>query len=276
MKYFYENRSSTLYDNIKVSIYENENLNYLAHWHNDAEINYVKEGTIFIGVNNEKYSLSKGDMAIFNSGDIHYFETKELTSKVITLVFNTEFIGLSSNWPPKGRFTSPFVSKRIIESSELVNIEKLLDKILKEYTTRNDYYELFIKSSLSEICGLLLRNLDTESQKHNNNFSKVRIMQKVFSYIEDNYQTDISLRSIANHFNIDPYNLSKNFNLITGINLKTYINTLRLLKAEDMILNTSKDITDIALDSGFNSIRSFNRAFKQIKGYPPSSLRRLK
>lgn len=273
MKYFYENRFTTFYNDIKVSIYENENLNYLAHWHNDAELTYVKEGTLYVGVNNEKYSLNEGDMAIFNSGDIHHFETRELSSKAITLVFNTEFIGLSSNWPPKGRFSSPFIPKSVIENSDLVKIKKILNKILEEYKSKSDYYELFIKSGLNEICGLLLRNLDIKDSKHEINHSKVRIMQNVFSYIEDNYQSDISLQNIANHFNIDPYNLSKDFNILTGINLKTYINTLRIFKAEDMIVNTNKDITDIALDSGFNCIRSFNRAFKQIKGYTPSSLR---
>lgn len=276
MKYFYENRSGSFYNNIQVSIYENINLNYLAHWHNDAELTYVREGTICIGVNNQKYTLTEGDMGVFNSGDIHYYETTNVPSKLLTLVFNTEFIGLSSNWPPKGRFVSPFIPKSIIENSELTNIKHILLKILKEKKSQNEYYELFIKAGLNEICGLLLRNLDIESNERESNSSRIRIMQKVFGYIEDNYQLDISLQSIANNFNIDPYNLSKDFNLLTGTNLKTYINTLRLFKAEDMILNTNKDITDIALDSGFNSIRSFNRAFKQLKGYTPSSLRHNK
>ena len=273
MKYFYENRSNSMYNTIQVSIYENVNLNYLAHWHNDAELVYIKEGTIYIGVNNERYLLSEGDMAVINSGDIHYYESTEIPSKIITLVFNTEFIGLSSDWPPKGRFVSPYVEKNVIENSELRHIPSLLYKISKEYNSKDDYYDIFIKASLNEICGLLLRNVPIDNNKRESNTSRVQTMQKVFGYIEDNYHMDISLQNIADNFNIDPYNLSKDFNLLTGTNLKTYINTLRLFKAEDLILNTNKDITDIALDSGFNSIRSFNRAFKQLKGYTPSSLR---
>lgn len=274
MKYFYENRSHSLYNNIQVSIYENENFNYLAHWHNDAEITYVKEGTINLGVNDKKYSLCEGDMGVFNSGDIHYYESTESPSKIITLIFNSEFIGLPSNWPPKGRFASPYVPRELIENSELANIKSILIKILKENTLKQSYYEFFIKAGLNEICGLLLRNLQLESVKVDPSFTKILTMQKIFAYIEDNYHLDISLKSLATNFNTDRYNLSKDFNLLAGTNLKTYINKLRLFKAEYMILNTNNDITNIALDCGFNTIRSFNRAFKELKGCTPSSLRR--
>lgn len=276
MNYFYENRSDSLYDDIQVSIYENENLNYLAHWHNDAELSYIIEGNIYIGVNNQKYLLKEGDIALFNSGDIHYYESSEIHSKMITLVFKTEFIGLPSIWPPKGRFSSPVVSNSIIESCELSKIKAILKNILGEFNSKNDYYELFIKAGLNELCGILLRNVDIKIDTSQGNSSKIRSMQRVFSYIEDNYHLDISLEMIAKDLNMDPYNLSKYFNVLTGTNLKTYINTMRLFNAEDMIINTNKAITDIALDSGFNSIRSFNRAFKKLKGYTPSSLRKNK
>ena len=98
-------------------------------------------------------------------------------------------------------------------------------------------------------------------------------MQNILIYIDDNYMNDISLKEISQHFNVDIYNLSKRINSITGTNFKTYINSMKVLKAEEMILNTRKPLIEIALECGFNSIRTFNRVYKKIKGYSPSSLR---
>ena len=272
MKFYYENRSHLLYDAIQISIYQNENFNYVAHWHNDFELAYVEKGCITVGVNNDQYRLDEGDMVVLNSGDIHYYESTDTPSKIIILVFNLEYIGLSSNWPPNGEFLSPIIKKNIAENSSLSLIRDILFRIVTENNLKEKYYEFFIKARLNEICGLLLRNLDTKVRGSKSN-TKLQTMQNVIMFIEDNFLIDISLTEIAKHLNIDPYNLSKNFNALTGTNLKTYINTLRIFKAESTILNTEKSLTEIALESGFNSTRSFNRAFMCIKGYTPSSLR---
>ncbi|OPJ62690.1 AraC family transcriptional regulator [Clostridium oryzae] len=276
MQFYYENRLNVLYDSIQMSIYENTDFSYAAHWHNDFELAYVKEGSIMAGVNNEKYFLESGDMLILSSGDIHYYDSTNRCSKIMLLVFSMEFIGLPAKWPPKGHFKSPLIKKDVIRKCNLSKIENILMKINAEKNANiNPYSEFFIKAYLNEICGILLRNLNTDSSsKNENNYSKnLEILQQVLIYIEENFSSDISLRDIAAHCNIDPYNLSKTFNNVTGTNLKTYLNTLRVLKAENMILNTDKSLTDIALESGFNSIRSFNRAFKSIKSITPSSLR---
>lgn len=276
MKFYYENRSNVLYDKIQMSIYENTDFSYAAHWHNDFELAYVKEGKIITGVNNKKYLLESGDMLVLNSGDIHYYDSTEYYSKIMLLVFSMELIGLPAKWPPKGHFISPLIKKQRVESSDLREIPNMLLKIDANKNIKSHYYsEFFIKAHLNEICGLLLQNLsiDTDKKNESNYSKKLEIMQKVLTFIEENFLLDISLKNISKHCNIDPYNLSKDFNAVTGINLKTYINTLRVLKAENMILNTDKSLTDIALESGFNSIRSFNRAFKALKNITPSSLR---
>ncbi|MNE93692.1 HTH-type transcriptional regulator YesS [compost metagenome] len=53
----------------------------------------------------------------------------------------------------------------------------------------------------------------------------------------------------------------------------SYLNHIRVNKAEEMLLNTDKSIIDIALDCGFTNVRTFNRVFKQFRHNTPSSLR---
>jgi AraC-like DNA-binding protein len=275
MNYFYENRIHLLDDNMPLSIYVNDNFSYRAHWHTEFELAYVESGTTYICINNDRRKLCEGDFAICSSGDIHYFDNADATSRIILLVFKPEFFGFSADWPGALKF-SPFVHKGDISPMELEKIRNPLYSILKEKGEKQDYYELFIKGIVTELCALLLRHLpkfDLNKQKLNISYSKLRTLQDILVYIDNNFTEDIALKSLADTFNMDPFNLSKCFNSLTGTNFKTYINTLRVSRAEDMILSSDKPLTHIAMECGFNSIRTFNRVYKEIKGYVPSSRR---
>ena len=60
--------------------------------------------------------------------------------------------------------------------------------------------------------------------------------------------------------------LSKRFKTATGFGFKEYIINLRIQNACRLLLETNKSITDIAFECGFNSVSSFNRSFKKVKG----------
>jgi AraC-type DNA-binding domain-containing proteins len=276
MNYFYENRSRKIKNNIPLSIYLNTDFNYRAHWHTEFELIYVESGSIYIGINNDRRKLVEGDVALCTAGDIHYYDSSDSSSKIILLVFKPEFFGFTANWPDTHRFLSPFIQKGDLDTENLVKIRAILLCILEEMNTKGDFFELFVKADINELCALILRYFSTSNPNEKNpvkTYSRLKSLQEILVYIENNFTEDISLELLSEKFNMDSFNLSKAFNSITGCSLKTYINTLRVSKAESIILSSKKPLIDIAVDCGFNSIRTFNRAFKTIKGYVPSSLR---
>ncbi|MBR6765080.1 MAG: helix-turn-helix transcriptional regulator [Clostridia bacterium] len=58
--------------------------------------------------------------------------------------------------------------------------------------------------------------------------------------------------------------------------LKSYVNGLRLNEAKRLLKTTDKNVTDIAIEAGFNTIRSFNRAFFAEMGETPTEYRKNK
>lgn len=276
MHYFYENRFLKLKNNIPLSIYENVNFSFMAHWHTEFELAYVESGSIFVGINNDRRKLVEGDLAICTSGNIHYYDCADSESKIILLVFRPEFFGFPSNWPDTYRLTSSFFKKEELDSKSLNTIKTILYSILNEKQVKDDFYELFIKSKVIELCATILRYLSIHNSYSANSakvFSKLKDMQDILTYIENNFTENISLQILANKFNMNSSNLSTTFNSITGCSLKTYINTLRVLRAESIIQNSRKPLIDISVECGFNSIRTFNRVYKSIKGHVPSSIR---
>lgn len=85
-------------------------------------------------------------------------------------------------------------------------------------------------------------------------------------------QPELSLHELAQHLQTNPVQVSATINQIFGKNFNDYVNGLRI---EEFIRLYSKDINrrytllSLALDSGFNSKATFNRAFKKIKGNSP-------
>ena len=107
MEAFHENRFYR--QGINVSISKINSLEFLAHWHVDIEIIYVCEGSLRVGINNESRTLKKGELAICSSGDIHYYDSKDMDSSGIMLIFNPEVIGFKEGWPEKGKLVYPFI-----------------------------------------------------------------------------------------------------------------------------------------------------------------------
>ncbi|MBC8062773.1 MAG: helix-turn-helix transcriptional regulator [Clostridiaceae bacterium] len=271
MKIYYENHD------FKLTVFEVSNFTFpFAHWHTKVEIAFVLEGSILIGVNNEKKLLHKGDSVVIGSGDIHYYDGQNLNCRMLILIFNSEFINAPSGWPESKRFSSNYIPKELIESTELNKLLPLAGLIKDEFEKKDYTNEFFLKSYLYNICGLLLRyfpTIDLNDKVKYNVSPKLKMLQEIFTYIEANYMNDINVISISKLFNISPKYFSKLFNSMSIINFKTHLNTIRISKAENLILQGNYTLTKIAFECGFNSIRTFNRVYKTLRGFVPSSLK---
>ena len=85
-------------------------------------------------------------------------------------------------------------------------------------------------------------------------------------------QPDLNLQELALHLQVNAVQLSATINQVFGLNFNDYVNSLRIDEFVRLYkLDQSKTYTllAIALDSGFNSKATFNRAFKKIKGSSP-------
>ncbi|MBW7452973.1 helix-turn-helix domain-containing protein [Paenibacillus sepulcri] len=278
MKPIFENKNN--YNDIPIVVTTQPNLNNLAHWHADVEFILVFEGPIQMGINTESRLLEAGDMAICISNDIHYFVTKK-SSSTLVIKFLPELIDGSGSWQ-KHHFVPPFIQKKFVDkknglkSRVYEDILELFRALVHERQRQNDYFTIVMKGKLLELCGMFLRHLPKEESESAlaRSSSGIRLVQAAVEYMEQNYMHSISLDDISKTLNVSPHYFSRIFNKTIGMNLKTYQNQLRLNKAESMILTENAAITDIAYECGFNSIRTFNRCFRLVKGYTPTDLRK--
>lgn len=81
---------------------------------------------------------------------------------------------------------------------------------------------------------------------------------------------------LQNVFHLNPSYFSKRFKTVIGTGFKEYINNLRITKSEKMLLETNKNITEIAFECGFENSNYYGDAFKQKNGVSPTEYRKLK
>lgn len=277
MKAYYETRT---YNNcIPLHITISKNMDFLAHWHNDIELVYIKQGQIKMGVNKESRILKKGDLAICSSGDIHYYDSKDFNSNIFLMIFKPEIIDCKGIWPQNLDFVSPFVENEVLKALGLdQRIYQIFSSINLEAKNKSKFSSYFLKGLIYEFCGLILTHVPSQTTaiKESKLNSSIKIMQEAIQYLEQNYMQDIHLEDTAKKVNMSTFYFSRMFNQVTGMNFKVYLNSIRIKKAEEMIISdTNNSITNIAYECGFNSIRTFNRVFKAINGNKPSNIKQI-
>jgi len=100
-----------------------------------------------------------------------------------------------------------------------------------------------------------------------------RRILKVKNYINENYKDEVRLATLAGIAGMSPSAFSRFFKLHTGRNLSDYIIDIRLGYATRLLVDTSRSISEISFECGFNNLSNFNRIFKRKKGCAPSEFR---
>jgi AraC-like DNA-binding protein len=252
------------------------------HWHDEIEIIYMVKGNVKVGVNNKMYALEAGDILLISSGDIHCFLPDCSIGNRIVIQFNLAiFDNLSSVMSERKEIRPLFdCSKRLsTEWSDGVKLEmeNQIKGIVHEYKEREEGYKLALKARLYDLVVLLLRKVPMErlsfeeESRHRETLSR---LESIFQYVEDNFMSDVCLEGAAKVAGFSVYHFTRFFKHNTGITFGQYVSSFRITKAEWMLMDNEHSITEISYKCGFNSVKTFNRVFKNLKGYPPSQFRK--
>lgn len=251
------------------------------HWHEDIEIIYILDGTVKVGVNKNTYDLKVRDILIIAPGEVHYFLMNSEAGNRAVIQFRMSVYDshLLSN---EARKTIRTLFTRCIYLTPENKIHKLLEEQIKaiilEETEKQEGYKLFLRGKLYDLAGTLIRYMPGELiciEKENRHEERLERLDKVIQYVEANYQENINLEQISQVIGFSKYHFTRFFKEIMGMTFVDYINNFRIAKAEWYLLEGDYTILEVAMKSGFNSVKTFNRVFKQIKGCSPNMYRKI-
>lgn len=254
---------------------ENSSRHVAPHWHRNIELGFmVSKNTLLVKDDNFESEYHQGDIWVINSRDIH--ETTFINKKsafVFCLLIDYDFLkGIypdidQIHFELKGK---PECLKQLIAYQDLEKQLRIMIQLLQE--PRSDASNLDLTGHIY----ILMANLiDNFSRKGSSNISvNESLIDRAISLINSNYAEDLNGTILAEELNTSVTTLNQQFHQAVQMPINKYITTVRLLAAQKKLLNTTQSIDYIAIESGFNSTKSFIRNFKNWKHTTPYQYRK--
>ncbi len=149
------------------------------------------------------------------------------------------------------------------EQTDSLRIEKVYDTTVAH--SPDELYKAILKRN---VIGYM-EPTDIVSKMKN----KQQIVDEIEQIIHTQYQTPLTLESIAQMLHFTPNYIGNLFKSIKKISVNRYLMKIRMEKAEKLLLDSTSSINDISEQCGFGSITYFHTTFKREKGITPSEFR---
>lgn len=247
---FYQN-------NPEIQIIRNSRISYETHIHSEIEIIAVFKGKAKLLFNGAVYCIEVGDIVIIPPNTVHGYSS-EHNIDVGKFIFNPLIVNDIAKYTEKS-LMYPIVKDR-----------KILD-LCNEIICTKDTYSDNVKRAYLNLLTILL----TESCAFTDRKSvESGMVSFILDYCQKNYTDNITLDSVAANVHISKSYVSHIFANNIKMNFRDYLNSLRISKALKLLRQDANlPITEISQQCGFQSIRTFNRAFKSVTGHTPKAYR---
>lgn len=257
MHLLYEEKREKLYITHKMSKH------FPPHLHEALEMIYVTEGNLELGIGEEMYHMEKGDFAIVFPNLIHHYQV--FSSEISKAYYLFPLLSLCGSFREELQKYCP--------ADPVIHKEKVHPDIL--YAIRNLYKEEMVNEILQQsfVQIILARSIDCYHLMERRVTESTDVIYQTVCYIAQHFREQITLDQMSRDLGIGKYVLSRVFSSTFHKNFNQYVNEQRLNYVCSLLEESDSSITDIYLDAGFQSQRTFNRAFQDTYKMTPREYR---
>ena len=243
-----------------------------AHNHAEFEILLITDGRCKVTINDYHFFAEKGDMIFINPLEIHSIEVCNASDySHICICFDTDLIG-NKDISTQLKNEEIYISRHIPGyNAHCEFLAKCFLDILQSHENSDMYTEMEVKAYVSIMFSHLLKNkfLDFQTKKTKNTF----FCADVLKYISNNFSENITSKEVANALSYNQSYFCRNFKRNFNKCFSDYLTMYRISASKKMLEDTSKTITQIAHECGFNSASYYTISFKKYLGVLPSEYR---
>lgn len=235
---------------------------FRAHWHDRIEFLRINKGELVLECGTANVIAKSGDLVIIPPKLSHKGYTKNQGVNYNVLMFDI-----------RSFYNNTEICKKLLPNLfdgtakfKLITNNCNTIKVFDEICGLKDKNSLKTAANIYLFIHTLFENelLYFEKSKINNYFTKI------ISYIEENYEKDITIAFLSKKIGYSPAHFSRKFKSFTGLSPISYLNIFRLEKAYQMIKETSLTISEISAKCGFTDANYFTRCFKKHFGIAPT------
>lgn len=276
-------RETVMYpEHFGIRLYMNNSaIDYPLHWHSAAEIIMPIVNTYTAVIDGVEVTLEPGDILIIPPGELHELFAPA-TGKRMILQFDSSQLTHMNGIDSTLAVLRPCTVLRAGQDDELLRtLRPMLDEIMDEYFGTSPLREAQAYSLLIQFLVALGRKLLTEGRvparaQSAKRHKDIERFIHVCRYIRDHCTENIRAEDAACEAGLSKFHFVRMFKQFTGVSFHTYLNRERIMTAETLLLDPQLTITEVAMRSGFGSLATFNRVFKEHKKCTPSQYKQLR
>lgn len=251
----------------RVSIVDNlEKSNKAVH--EALEIKYFVEGSSTLLIDNQTLNVDTNDVVVINPYQTHATLNfgEEKRGKYHLIMIGLDFINIVGTADYNLR--NLFFGKKLWFTNLIKQNQQLNDIILQIVKISNEdstFKDLALYGLVCQLFSWLLSN--AVSRKNSASSSDIAdyygIIEPALRMIRDSYSRSFSLDEFAEQCNVSKFHFCRIFKTVMGTSAINYLNEYRLNIANSLLLNTNKQVQEIASLCGFNDVGYFCKLFKK-------------
>ena len=249
--------------NHNISVVYREARHIPPHLHHAVELVYITKGSLEFGLGQELWHMEEGDFAIAFPNMIHHYQvfSKDINEACFILAAPS-ICGSFAEKLQKYYPESPVIPREQVSEEIIYAIQFLAKTQQEDFIAEQAYLQILLAKSLPYL------ELAERGTMEGSGF----VYQSV-CYIAEHFKEDFSLSQMASDLGVSKYVLSRLFSNTFHTNFIKYINEMRLDYACTLLEDTNRTITDICMEAGFESQRTFNRVFRKQFHMTPREFR---
>lgn len=250
------------------------------HWHDEFEFVIITDGCVHTRIAGKEFSLQAGDGYFTNCGVLHAETLQTPTGHQHAMVFSPGVIAGEQDlvWIT---YVEPILQNRSLPFVRLTScvpwqkeVLRLADLAWNHGAYEKKDYPLHVRFCLSLAFSMLADHaaeLEVEFQDSEKYRRDELRIKKALSFIEQNYDSGITIESIAASANISVSSCLRLFKAVLGTTPIRYLVKVRLQKAAEALKHReNKTISEVAYSCGFSDASYFNKCFRKEYGNTPS------
>lgn len=260
--------------------------NMLVHWHEEMEITKVVSGTLRYDIDQVRYELNAGDILLISPDTLHSaHQIEDRPAATVTVVFHLRLAGIDTVDSCTARFIQPIREGQLRIPPVLSPGDPCYDAISRCFDAlwacrdpEYPYRELQFKSQLFTLIQCIWQYSSGKELPPPRRTLRIYEdkLKLALAYIQEHYAEPITVARLAELCGFSQVHFMNIFKAAIGSTCIEYLVEYRLARASLELQESEHSITQIALDTGFQNISYFNRAFKRHYGMTPSEYRRKK
>lgn len=162
------------------------------------------------------------------------------------------------------------ITKQLLSWGSQVNLKALEEAYFQTQVFDREQYQAMLRllATFAEHLAMISNSIEVDESR-----VEPELVSKAKRYIQKRFDQPISLDAAAQAVNTSTRHFCKVFKAATSMTFTDYLSRVRVEKAKHLLQNPHLRVSEIAFETGFESISQFNRSFKRIVGKSPSQFR---